>query len=93
MRTPVPKPRRIVRRAVMAMAVAVLLLNGYVASVGTLYMALGAGVLPQGVTETAAWRAYTTPSWGYINSGSPGSGDFRDLIEWCANTGDRMRGN
>jgi hypothetical protein len=50
-------PRRIVRRAVTAVAVVVLLPVAYFLSVCSLFMAINADVLPTQLVNSTVWRA------------------------------------
>jgi hypothetical protein len=87
-----PRARRIVRRAVMALAVVVLLWGGYISSVAILCFAVNAGALPIDLPETWLWHRYSAPAIWYTRSDLPGADQCRDLLDWACFEGDRMAG-
>jgi hypothetical protein len=81
--------RRILRRAVIAVAVVVLLPVGYFLSVCSHFVA-NADVRLFPVADSALWRAYTMPVEWYINSELPGSDLCGGFIDVSANLGSRL---
>jgi hypothetical protein len=78
---------------VMAVAGVVLLLGGYVGSVGSICVAVNAEVLPID-SESPMWRAYVSPLGWYIEeSGWPGADACGELMNWCTRLGDRIGGH
>ena len=75
---PLTRRRRIVRRAVMALAVVVLLPVLYVGSIISASFAWGAGWLPGGMSPVL--EAVNAPLIWYCESAYPGS----DSIDWAA---------
>jgi len=69
---PPTRRRRIVRRAVMALTVVVLVVNGYVASFLCCEWLVGRGVIKPGTTLPLQETIYA-PLWLYIQSELPGS--------------------
>ena len=67
------RPRRIVRRAVMALAGVVLVVGGYVGSVCTLIFLVRAKFVPGAVIESPLVRVYARPLDQYRTSDWPGA--------------------
>jgi len=85
---PHTRPCRIVRRAVMVLAVAVLLLSGYVGSLCVVCFADGADALSD-VPDfpMALAHAYVAPVDWYIDSDLPGSEPCLVLLDKCYDAG------
>jgi hypothetical protein len=82
--------RRIVRSAVMALGVVVLLVASYIASVASLFIATNAGWLPEAFPESVT-VAYPTPLlWYASNPELPGSRVCLSLLGWAMETGNRL---
>ena len=79
--------RRIVRRAVMALAVPVLLLCSYVSGVLVFVYTAHAGWLPGPVVTSPIAQVYVTPLMLYSESGLPGSRAMRSAIDWSGESG------
>lgn len=78
--------RRIVRRAVMVLAGAVLLVVAYVGSYATMFWWSGTQLHSNpdwhGVLATAQTTVFA-PLHVYCASSLPGSDSFNDLLQWC----------
>src|SRR5262245_4099052 len=77
---PSTRPRRIVRRAVMVLAVVVLLPVGYVWSVCGYAFVSQTNLLPRSVIEHPIVWAYVSPLVSYSKSDLPGAKVCDDLI-------------
>lgn len=84
-----PSRRRIVRRAVMALAVVVLVPVGYVSSCLSFHYAQGADWLPLPVQKTAN-RIYW-PLHIYAMSDWSGAKSYLELIQWASDEGSAFR--
>lgn len=76
--------RRIVRRAVMALAAVVLLPVWYVASLMTIAFLWGADALPSGFLNV-----YIVPADWYCDRELPGSEKLIELFQWIVEAGER----
>jgi hypothetical protein len=77
--------RRIVRRAVMVLAVVVLLPIWYIGSVGFVVYLAGASLLPKGAQTHPCWHLMRPALW-YVNHPElPGSEMCRRYLQWCEN--------
>jgi hypothetical protein len=84
--------RRIVRRAVIAVAVVVLLPVGYVGSVATICILANADALPTVVHNSPLAHAYVAPVEWYMESDWPGANACNTLIDWSITVGNRLAG-
>ena len=85
---PATRRRRIVRRAVMALAVAVLLPVGYVGSVASFCFVWNAGMVPKSVASWPVTMAYIWPlDWYMRDVERPGAHAIHVLIDRCNKAG------
>ena len=78
---PAIRPRRIVRRAVMVLAVSVLLPVAYLGSAMTLSLAAHTSWMPPAVKKLVG--GYVIPAAWYINSDLTGAQSCAALYDWC----------
>jgi hypothetical protein len=83
---PKPRPRRIVRRAVMAVAGVVLLPVGYLGSLMMLAICITAGWIP----KWPVINAYAVPYEWYLQNSMPGYQYAASAINWAAGIGYAM---
>jgi hypothetical protein len=83
------RPRRIVRRAVMALAVVMLLAWGYFGVWLASSFAWGAGLMPS--WTDAPSRVVFAPFAVYITEGYPGAQRLNAIGAWAVQHGDRWR--
>jgi len=84
---PTTRRRRIVRRAVMALAVVVLLASGYVGLWLTCCFAYGAQLTPS--WADTPMRVVFAPIALYTSSRYPGSSGVSEIASWTMQCGDR----
>jgi hypothetical protein len=80
--------RRIVRRAVMVLGIA-LLPVWYMASVATILFVAEAGWMPQSCMRPA--RAYIYPGVEYVNRNLPGASYCAPVLSWAMDSGFELR--
>jgi hypothetical protein len=87
----VPWTRRIVSRAVLVVAVPVVLLAAYIVSASCVIYAGHARKLPGMVENSTLTQLYVTPFTLYCESGLPGSDLCASTLRWSIETGRRAR--
>src|SRR5690349_15747807 len=91
------RSRRIVRRAVMTLAIVLLLPAWYLLSVAVLWAGLEAGAeggwLSGAITYSSVPEIYMKPALWYLGSELPGSDAYAHVIWWVQNIVDALNGD
>ena len=83
--------RQIFRRAVLVLAVVVLLPISYVAGVAALVAGASSGTIPPALFETRLPSLYIKPLQFYVAADLPGAESIEAIMEWSQRTAGRLR--